>query len=85
MPSPHRTPEHIRLFNQILDELGAYHGAELHRLAEDAGVSITTLYKWQGDPPMSPQLRTFFNVATAMGYELRLVKVRGKHHIRRAA
>lgn len=79
---------YINIFNQLLRDLDHYDGQDLAALSDESGVSLGCLYKWKIDPPISPHLRTFFDVAQAMGYtvELKQASRRSRHaHLKKAA
>jgi DNA-binding phage protein len=61
-------------FNYIVAELQSYN---LQSVAEAAGVKDQTLYNWINRTVKFPSTRTFFRVATAMGYVITLEKLNG--------
>ena len=47
-------------------------------IAEDSKVHPSTLKNWIEEKVASPQLRTLYNVAFSLGYEVKLVRMRAK-------
>jgi len=66
----------IAVFEQIKNTLTPMSRDELKGLAEDAGCCVGTLQRWAEDKVDAPRLRTFYKVADALNYEIRLVKRR---------
>lgn len=64
------------IFLEIIGELFKYDNAGLEQLAESASIHWVTLYNWKSGKTSLPRLDTITRVAVAMGYELRLVRVR---------
>jgi len=63
-----------KIFEELKITLRLYEHHELVDLAEEAGVHASTLRNWVNDNTLCPQLRTFYPVAFALGYDLKLVK-----------
>lgn len=57
----------------IADEEVSY--AEINQMS---GVTTSTLYNWFSGPTKRPQHATVMAVARALGYDYKLVKVKGK-------
>ena len=74
----------LELINQLCDIL--YQNSDrLMQIAEDAGVHHTTLKYWLSGRTLFPRSDTLYKVATALGYDICLVKRKGIAKLRRAA
>lgn len=68
--------QHLKLYHTIVKEIVRYErrGGSLQELADDAKICTTTLNNWLNYWVICPHLRTLFNVAFVLGYDLTLVK-----------
>lgn len=55
-----------QLFNEVIDAIAVH--PNIHDLAEEAGVSPGTLYRWLRGGTVWPHTRTLFNVAWSLGF-----------------
>lgn len=47
---------------------------DLQKVADDANVSVSTLYHWVDGKTQNPHINTLAKVAYALGYKFKLVK-----------
>lgn len=66
--------QQYKLFENLKSELRLYTGSALSGLADDANVSLSTLYFWMDGTTGSPRLGTLVKVAGAMGLDIELTK-----------
>lgn len=66
--------QQYELFESIKSELRKHPGKVLVDLAEDANVSLSTLYFWMDGTTSSPRLGTLVRVAGALGLDIVLAK-----------
>lgn len=68
--------QHLELFYQVIDAIEAEEEKPygLHNLAIGAEINVGTLYNWLNGTVVCPHLRTLFNVAWCLGYEITLQK-----------
>lgn len=63
----------LDLFNKVVTELK---GKDLNWVADDAKVSLATLYYWLNGDTLLPYTRTLFRVATTLGFKVTMTKRR---------
>jgi DNA-binding phage protein len=68
--------QRTKLLLDMIDILWQYNDAGLCDLAAEAGVHWTTLYNWKAGKTTHPRIDTLVKVATVLGMEIRLVKIK---------
>lgn len=63
-----------KLFLELIAGLQKLPASRWPQVAEDAGVCLATLYNWCYGSTFNPRLNTVIAVATALGYEVQLIK-----------
>lgn len=62
--------KHIELFTIVIDELSKINHNLYKQIANESGVSVSTLYNWVNWKITSPHFRTVVDVATAIGFDV---------------
>lgn len=66
----------VEIFDDLFGKLVYMNHQQLKEVAEEAKVSIATLYNWISGKTYNPHINTLVKVATTLGYDIRLVKTR---------
>ena len=71
----------FKIFQQLKHELYKW---DVQSVAEDAGIAPATIYFWMNGTTNYPRLDTISRVADAIGFEIRMTRVKGakKNHLR---
>lgn len=62
----------LEVFDELKDILNGYN---IQSVSDVSGVAVCTLYFWLDGTTRKPRLDTVIKVATALGYELRMVLI----------
>jgi DNA-binding phage protein len=79
--APQLNTDLFGIFQELKHELYKWN---IESVAADAHVSPSTIYFWMAGKTHFPRLDTISRVADAVGFEIRLVKIKGKkkNHLR---
>lgn len=64
----------LEIFNRVVTKLAK---SDLNWVAENAKVSLGTLYCWLNGDTLLPYSRTLFRVATTLGFRVTLTETKG--------
>ncbi len=73
-PLAHKPKPMEDIFVEIVVNMIHMSPAELHQLALDAGVAPQTTRNWAWGITCNPHLNTVVKIATALGYEVKLIR-----------
>jgi len=77
-PASHRENDlaALEVFSKVVDKLSG-RNVDIKQVAEDAEVSLGTLYNWVAGNVLLPYTRTLFRVSAAVGIKITATHIKG--------